>query len=236
MDLNVKYHIVEYEEDSIVKGYQIDIKIKDNQSNFKDIIKFGDVEHIWEIIQFRNHSKQKMQQIANKNGPYYTIFNNCQSVANEVTEQLLFQEISQCKVKFLAKVTKIQGEQENGESRPHSALLVITQFDIFGQYFRYYIVEILNDGKIHCYQMNMKQIPSSLSNMSLFENEQCLLEIESKIDEFYLEQKITDIIDIMKQSQTILNSNSELITKTFEKINKIQQKEKTRQQDSCLIM
>ncbi|CAD8066196.1 unnamed protein product [Paramecium primaurelia] len=184
MGLNVKYHIVEYEEDSIVKGYQIDIKQKITQVTLK-ILQNLEMENIfgkkYNSKITVNQIIEKMQQIANKNGPYSTIYNNCQSVAKEVTEQLLFKEISQC-------------EQENGKSKLHSALLVVTQFGIFGQYFRYYIVEILNDGKLHCQQMNMKQIPSSLSNMSLFEMNNVCGKQSQKLMSIILSRKLQTLL------------------------------------------
>ncbi|CAD8062837.1 unnamed protein product [Paramecium primaurelia] len=239
-----KYHLVEYGNDSIVKGYQINIRIINNPKYLKELTKFEDEQYEWEKMSIKqqfdidtlnitvNNIMQKMQDVANQNGLYNIWLNNCQSVANQLTEQLLLENISKKNLIFLALVEKQDGDHKESESSPHSALFVATQNFNYGSYrsnFLCYIVEYLNDGKVHAYQFYPKNQTNNLINLNQFDNGKSYWETKTKIHDFYIKQTVQNIIDTMKQQIRFFQNNSTSVAKdAFDKINKIQEDEKQR--------
>ncbi|CAD8162402.1 unnamed protein product [Paramecium pentaurelia] len=239
-----KYHLVEYEDDSIVKGYQINIRIIKNPKYLNELTNFQDEQYVWEKMSIKqqfdidtlnitvNNIMQRMQDVANQNGLYRTLSNNCQSVANQLTEQLLLENISSKNLIFLALVEKKDGDHKESESSPHSALFVATQNFNYGSSrsnYLCYIFEYLNDGKIHAYQFYPKNQTNNLINLNQFDNGKSYWETKTKIYYFYIKQTVQNIIDTMKQQISFFFNNSTNVAKdAFDKINKIQEDEKKR--------
>ncbi|CAK92267.1 unnamed protein product (macronuclear) [Paramecium tetraurelia] len=242
-----QYHIVEYQDDSKVKGYQINLKNKHNAHFLKDLNKFEDEEFIWEKISLKKQFDidtldltvfqimDRMQNIAYLRGSYNLLTNNCQDVANQLTEQLLLENISNKNVVFLA-LTEKQSYYEEGESQSHSALLVVTNYSNNGSQpedQKYYIIEYLKDGKIKAYQFYIKNQPQNLENLNQFNNGRNFWQTKAKICKFYIQQTVSNIIDQMNNINydNVKNeNNSYRIAKyTFDQMNQIQEQERQRQ-------
>ncbi|CAD8182547.1 unnamed protein product [Paramecium octaurelia] len=245
-----QYHIIEYQDDSRVKGYQINLKKIYNAQFIKDLNKFEDEEFIWEKISLKkqfdidtldltaSQIMDRMQNIANLKGSYCVLTNNCQHVANKLTQQLLLENISNKNVVFLALAEK-QSYFEEEESQPHSALLVVTNYynnvsQLEDQ--KYYIIEHLQDGKINAYQFYIRDQLQNLENLNLFNNGRNFWQTKEKICNFYIKQTVSNIIDIMDNMNyhNVRNvNNSYRIAKyTFDQINQIQEQERQRQRQS----
>ncbi|CAD8182574.1 unnamed protein product [Paramecium pentaurelia] len=120
-----KYHLVEFEDDSKAKY-------------LNELTKFEDELYCWEKVSIKqqfdidtlnitvNQIKYRMQDFTNQKGPYHLFFNNSQSVAKQLTKQLLLENIQDKNIIFLALFVK-QHLILKKESSPHSALLVAAQ-------------------------------------------------------------------------------------------------------------